>query len=192
MNRFLAALLGVSLSIGILATPRSSPAIQLADGTKYFASPPQLGPVSSTSSAVNAWVVTYYFTLTVPEQAGEPLGKVTIAQAEGSDTIRFSPKAVVALAGPDRRSAPKLGLGEVQVDRPTKTVTVNFNPPVAPGKTVTIALVPDRNPLYGGIYLFGVTAFPAGEKAHGQFLGFGRLHFYEDHDAFFWRRSAPG
>ncbi len=181
MHRFLASLLSVSLlaPIGLLATPQSTPAIQLADGTVYFASPPQLGAVSSTNSAVNAWVVTYYFTLTVPDKAGEPLGKVTIEQTEGGDTVRFSPKEVTAFEGTGRRSAPPVSLGEVKVDRPTKTVTVNFNPPVPPGKTVTIALSPDRNPLYGGVYLFGVTAFPAGEKTHGQFLGFGRLHFYE-------------
>jgi Protein of unknown function (DUF2808) len=191
MNRFLASLLGVSLlaPLGILVTLRSAPAIQLADGTVYFASPPQLGAVSSTNSAVYAWVVTYYFTLTVPANAGEPLGKVTIAQTEGTDTVRFSPKEITAVAGTSRRSAPALSLGEVKVDRPTRTVTVNFNPPVPPGKTVTIALVPERNPLYGGVYLFGVTAFPAGEKTHGQFLGFGRLHFYESgHDGFFLRR----
>lgn len=34
--------------------------------------------------------------------------------------------------------------------------------------------------MFSGVYLFGVTAFPAGEKSHGQFIGFGRLHFYND------------
>jgi Protein of unknown function (DUF2808) len=56
---------------------------------------------------------------------------------------------------------------------------VQFNPPVQPGRKVTIALSPQRNPAYSGVYLFGVTAFPTGEKSHGQFLGFGRLHFYD-------------
>ena len=191
MKRLLSSILSVSLLIplGMLTSGRSAAAVQLADGTVYFASPPQLGAVSSTNSAVNAWVVTYYFTLTVPDKAGESLGQVTIEQSEGTDLVRFSPKDVTAVEGTSRRSAPSLGLGEVKVDRPTKTVTINFNPPVPPGKTVTLALVPDRNPLYGGVYLFGVTAFPAGEKTHGQFLGFGRLHFYESgHSGFFLHR----
>jgi len=36
-----------------------------------------------------------------------------------------------------------------------------------------------RNPCYGGAYLFGLTAFPQGEVPHGQFLGYGRIHFYQ-------------
>jgi Protein of unknown function (DUF2808) len=190
MNRFLSAWLSAGLiaSIGILAAPSSTGAIQLADGTVYFASPPQLGPVSTTNSAVYAWVVTYYFTLVVPDKAGEPLGKVTIEQSEGSDRIRFSPKEIRAFTGTRDRKAAQLSLGEVIADRKSQTVTVNFDPPVPPGQTVTIALSPDRNPLYGGVYLFGVTAFPVGEKTHGQFLGFGRLHFYESgHDSFLFR-----
>jgi Protein of unknown function (DUF2808) len=180
--------MGCVTARGIVASPPSAIAVQLADGTVYFTSPPQLGRVSATNSAVDAWVVTYYFTLTVPEKAGEPLGKVTIAQSEGTDRIRFSPQHIKAFAGMRDRHAMPFTLGEVVADRQTQTVTVNFNPPVPPGQTVTIALSPDRNPLYGGVYLFGVTAFPTGEKSHGQFLGFGRLHFYESgHDARLFR-----
>jgi Protein of unknown function (DUF2808) len=184
--------LGLGTMMGLTAAwvvmPRSAIAIQLADGTVYFASPPQLGPVRATSSAVDAWVVTYYFTVTVPDQAGEPLGKVTISQSEGMDRIRFAPQNVRAFAGTRDRNAVPFSLGAVDADRSSQTVTVNFDPPVSPGQTVTIALSPDRNPLYGGVYLFGVTAFPQGPKSHGQFLGFGRLHFYErNHDAFLLR-----
>jgi len=54
---------------------------------------------------------------------------------------------------------------------------VTFDPPVTPGKR-SIGLRPVRNLRFSGVYLFGVTAYPVGEKSHGQFLGFGRLHFY--------------
>ncbi|HEY9294790.1 MAG TPA: DUF2808 domain-containing protein [Phormidium sp.] len=47
-----------------------------------------------------------------------------------------------------------------------------------------MALDPVRNPCFSGVYLFGVTAFPQGEKAHGQFLGFGRFHFYDRRNLF--------
>lgn len=59
-------------------------------------------------------------------------------------------------------------------------VTVAFNPPVQPGKTVTVALRAKKNPTGGGIYLFGIKAFPGGENSYGQFLGYGRLHFYSN------------
>jgi hypothetical protein len=147
-------------------------------GANYFVSPPRLVGASTTQNSVYAWSVTYYFTLDVPENAGEPLQKVTIAQNEGFDRVRFDLKHTEAVEG-DRRSNTKLGLGEVTQDDKTKAITVSFNPPVAPGKRVTIALEPYQNPSTGGVYLYGVTAFPPGEPAYGQFLGFGRISIYE-------------
>ncbi len=172
--------------VGAITTPfHPSQAVQLSDGTVFFTAPPQLAGASTTNNSVNAWSVTYYFTLNHLENAGEPLQRVTIVQDEGTDTVRFSPQEIKASEGTRNRLGAKLSLGEVTTDRKTRTVTVNFNPPVPPGKTVTIALSPDRNPLYGGIYLFGVTAFPPGEKTYGQFLGYGRLTFYESGNGFF-------
>jgi len=175
-------------ALGAIAAPlQPSQAVQLSDGTVFFTAPPRLAGASTTNNSVNAWSVTYYFTLNQLENAGEPLQRVTIVQDEGSDTVRFSPREIEAFEGTRNRLGAKLPLGEVTTDRKTRTVTVNFNPPVPPGRTVTIALSPDRNPLYGGVYLFGVTAFPPGEKTHGQFLGFGRLTFYESGNDFFFR-----
>jgi Protein of unknown function (DUF2808) len=191
MIRRLALSLGAVLltSVGSIATsPQPSQAVRLADGTVYFNAPPRLVGASATNNAVNAWTVTYYFTLNHLESAGEPLQTVTIVQDQGTDTVRFSPSEIRAFEGTRDRDEARLTLGEVTSDRKTRTVTINFNPPVPPGRTVTIALSPDRNPLYGGIYLFGVTAFPAGEKTHGQFLGFGRLQFYESGPDFFFKR----
>ena len=170
---------------GVIAAPAQ--AVQLSDGTVFFTAPPRFVGASSTDNSVYAWSVTYYFTLNHLENAGEPLQRITIVQDEGTDTVRFSPREIEAFEGTRNRLGPKLSLGEVTADHKSRTVTVNFNPPLPPGKTVTIALSPDRNPLSGGVYLFGVTAFPPGEKTHGQFLGFGRLHFYESGNSFFFR-----
>ena len=157
--------------------PLSSSAVQLRDGTVYFVSPPRLEDASTTQNSVYAWSATYYFTLDVPENAGEPLQRVTIAQEPSPDTVKFNLKETEAFEG--GRSGTRISLGEVTSDRNTRTVTVNFNPPVQPGRRVTIALAPQRNPAVGGVYLFGVTAFPTGEKSYGQFLGFGRISIYD-------------
>ena len=59
-------------------------------------------------------------------------------------------------------------------------VTFVFDEPVQPGETVTVRVKAKRNPRVGGIYLFGVTAFPeGGEDSPGLYLGSGRLHFYK-------------
>ena len=151
-------------------------AIRLADGTVYFAQPPSL--VEAITIYRNPSVPsTYYFTLSLPENAGEPLQRVTFTQKEGIEEIKFNLKRTQAEAETLSDSEQRLTLGEVTRDRKTQTVSVSFNPPVPPGRTIKIGLRSVSNPVSGGIYLFGVKAFPAGEKSHGQFLGFGRLQF---------------
>lgn len=157
----------------------SAEAVQLSDGTVFFTSPPRLEGASTTQNYVRAWVVTYYFTLTIPENSGEPLQKVTIAQERNTDTVRFSLDETKAFEGKRGRLGATLPIQSTTSDPKTKAVTVTFNPPVTAGKTVTISLSPRSNPDYSGVYLFGVTAFPPGEKSHGQFLGFGRLNIYD-------------
>ncbi len=151
-------------------------AVVLADGTVYFALPPSLVTATTTFKSPNV-PATYYFTLSLPENAGEPLQRVTFTQYKGKEDIQFDLKSTNAKAETSSDSRQRLTLEDVTRDRKTKTVSVTFNPPVSPGKTVVIGLRSVSNPLYGGVYLFGVTAFPAGEKSHGQFLGYGRLQF---------------
>jgi len=185
-----ASLFGITLSltigIGGVAVPVTQ-AVQLRDGTVYFVQPPKLVNATTTYKDVNVWGATYYFTINVPENAGESLQRVTIAQREGVENIRYNlndTRAFVvtrdAYGGLRLRQESRLTLGAVTSDRKTRTVTVNFEPPVTPGQTVTIALRPVNNPSFSGVYLLGVTAFPMGEKSHGQFLGFGRFQFYSN------------
>ncbi|KAM3107264.1 DUF2808 domain-containing protein [Phormidesmis sp. 146-33] len=180
----IAATIIASIGANLGDATQPAQAVQLADGTVYFTSPPRLVGASTTFNSVQAWSATYYFTMNLLENAGEPLQRVTIAQDEGTDTIRFDPKRIEAFEGERNRLGAKIPL-QATVDRKARSVSITFDPPVAPGRLVTIALSPDQNPLYGGVYLFGVTAFPTGEKSHGQFLGFGRLHFYESGPSFF-------
>ena len=176
-----ATLLGTTLAVVVGiggGAAQITQAVQLADGTVYFVQPPELVAAMTTFKDVNVWGATYYFTINVPENAGEPLQKVIIAQKEGTDNIRFDLKDSRAFEGTQGKKGSRLGLSEVTRERKTRTITVPFDPPVPPGKTVTIGLRPLENPRFSGVYLFGVTAFPVGEKTHGQFLGYGRLTFY--------------
>ena len=149
-------------------------AVKLPDGTVYFTDPPSL--VKATTTYREPQIPsTYYFTLSLPEQAGEPLQQVTFSQYKGLENIEFNLKRTEAETDAD--AGPQPTLAGVTRDRKTKTVSVTFNPPIPPGRTIKIGLHALRNPLAGGVYLFGVTAYPAGEKSHGQFLGYGRLQF---------------
>ena len=170
-------ILALTASVGGVAS-QVAQAIQLSDGTVYFVQPPDLVEATTTFKSLNVWGATYYFTINVPQKAGEPLQRVKITQQSGSDNIRFDLEDSRAFVGTRNRKGARLTLGKVTRERETRTVFVNFEPPVSPGQTVTIGLRPVRNPRFSGVYLFGVTAFPVGEKSHGQFLGYGRFHFY--------------
>lgn len=174
------ATLAVLIGLWGASTPPAQ-AIRLADGTVSFEKPPDLVSVTSPYKNVDLWGATYFFSISLPLNAGEPLQKVTINQVEGVENIEFKLKETYAFEGKNWNGGEKITLGEVTRDKEKKTISVTFNPPVPPGKTFTIALRPVRNPFSSGVYLFGVTAFPAGEKPYGLYLGVGRLHFYRFH-----------
>ena len=164
-------------------TVKLSQAVQLRDGKVYFVQAPRLVKATTTFDDVYIWGATYYFTVKVPSDAGEPLQTITINQHSGLDKIHFDLEDSFAISKSNGEKE-KLPL-QITEKRKSKTISVTFNPPVEPGKTITIALKPRRNPSVEGVYLFGVTAFPKGEQSHGQFLGYGRLHFYRNHNSLF-------
>lgn len=176
----LKALLGSAIAtVAIVGyTIPASQAIQLRDGTVYFVQPPRLVEAATTYDSVSVWGATYYFTVSLPENATEPLQQITINQHEGVDYIRFDLKNSIVFEGTRSRKGQKLELKDATANRKTQTISLIFDPPVSPGKTITIGLKPWQNPAIEGVYLFGVTAFPPGEKTHSQFLGFGRFQFY--------------
>jgi Protein of unknown function (DUF2808) len=181
MRRGLGLGLAVGIGLGAIAMlpNQLGQAVQLR-GESFFEHPPTLLNASTTERQTATSRAIHYFTLSVPADAGEPLQRVTIAQKDGNSVtqrVQYEADATRAYIGTRHDRQSELTLGETTFDRKTKTISVSFNPPVPAGQTVTIGLRPVRNPLEDGIYLFGVTAYPAGDNAHGQFLGYGRLDF---------------
>lgn len=154
-------------------------AIQHRDGTVEFSAQPRLIDSTTTRNLVSDGGVTYYLTVDFPAAAQEPMERIVIRLDEGRDPLfryRLDATEVWQTVGEERRA---VALGEVTEDRDTQTLTIRFDPPLSPGGTVTLALRPVRNPRWAGVYLFGVTAFPAGETVRPRFMGFARLSFYE-------------
>ena len=81
------ALVGMALmgGAGTFLMAENVQAIQLADGTVSFEKSPRLIGAITTFKASRVWGAKYYFTLNVPEAAGEPLQKVTISQRQGTE-----------------------------------------------------------------------------------------------------------
>ncbi len=180
--------LAVAVASSSFAIAAPIQAVQFAGKTYFEQSPRLLGAAVTHNTAYFPGAI-YSFILTVPEQAGEALGSIVIRPEPSTDRIRFNLETVQAYVGSGRRGERLLvqaALSETQADG----IVVTFDPPISPGKTLTVDLRAWRNPSVGGVYLYGVTAFPAGQQPYGQFLGFGRIHIYDSiHDS---RRLLQG
>jgi hypothetical protein len=155
-------------------------AVRTSNGQVFFDYPPSLVKATTTFPLTRVGGSIYKFTLSMPENAGEPLQRVTFDQKGNADLIDFERHQtrivkVKRSHGPDSQST-----ASISQNPSTKAVTVVLNPPVPPGSTMTIRLLPEQNPDISGYYLFGVRAFPAGDNSYGQFLGYGRLYFYDN------------
>jgi len=177
-----ARLLGASaLTLGILLPPTlfSVPlkAVELTQSKTFFDRSPRLTRVASSNTTANL-PATYQFTISLPEDAGEPLQAVTITQHKNLERIKFDLNQSSAFIGNSFTGGPAISLANVGGNQSSDAneVTVVFDEPVLPGNEVTVSLKAKRNPQAGGVYLFGVTAFSVGEDSPGLYLGSRDLH----------------
>ncbi|MBD2447461.1 DUF2808 domain-containing protein [Nostoc sp. FACHB-152] len=177
VSSFLSTLL---IGAGICSLPQlAANAVTLGSGTIAFEQPPRLVSASTPYNDASASNTTYYFTVEVPATTKESLQQVTFTQVSGIEKIEFNQNNTAAFLGTRDRRGEKLAVKSLS-SNDNQNFTVNFAQPIQPGQTVTIALRTYRNPSNSGVYLFGVKAFPSGEQTVGQFLGVGRLQFYQD------------
>ena len=146
----------------------------------YFTKSPHLIDYATTNNYTYVRGATYYFTITIPEDAGTPLQKVTLEQREGVEFMeRYHIDETRAFEGTRSARGEDVSLGLVTTNRKNRTITVPFDSPISPGKTVTIALRPIFTPRPSGVYLLRVTAFPPGvEESNSLSIGVARFHFY--------------
>ncbi|NER36792.1 MAG: DUF2808 domain-containing protein [Oscillatoria sp. SIO1A7] len=180
---------GALLSAALVASPSAANELrqegayeqtayeQTAYQRAAFETAPRLIRSAASSSTSNA-PASYHFTVTVPENAGESLQAVKIVQQPGVQKIEFNMNRSQAFIGDSFAGGPNLSLASTGGLPSAKgEVTIVFDSPVPPGSTVTVSVRVKENPRFGGVYLFGVTAYPEGNNIDGHFLGYGRLHF---------------
>ena len=144
----------------------------------YFSKSPRLLGAVTTFSSVRARGAKYYFNIELPQNAGNNLQQIAIAQRQGQETIDFRLEDTAAYVGTNRHKKTQIAIANVRQNEDTGEITIFFAQPIDPGTIFTVGLKPKRNPFYGGVYLFGVTAYPEGNNPTGLYLGAGRLHFY--------------
>lgn len=170
-----------ALALGLLGTATVSTveAARFADGRVIFDRPPTL--VEATTFDQGAGLSgRYHFVVEVPADAGEPLEAIAITPRDGAERINFNLNASTAQQGTAYANGPALPLASVGgVPENPHDILVVFEEPVQPGETVTVTLQTPHNPR-GGVYLFGVTGYPAGANGVGQFLDYGRIQIYDN------------
>jgi hypothetical protein len=174
-----------NLTSSSFLTP-SAEAVQLRDRKTYFVQLPILLGAETTVNRIYSWNATYYFAIALPQNMGESLQKLEILQTEGFDGVNFySNETIAYLQSPSGDRVVVASKTEIlpSQDRDRPKVTITFDPPIPANNELNsklvVAIRPVRNPRYDGVYLFGVTAFPQGDRPNPQFLGYGRLSFYD-------------
>ena len=157
-------------------------AIELSDGTVTFKKSPRLIKAFTTFKSIRVTRSRYFFTLEIPSDAGEPLKRVTFKQRKSQQSIRLLSDETQAFEGGARKKDVELSIEKVNYNQENDTIDVFFEDPIPPGTIFTIGLRAVRNPEFAGVYLYGVTAYPRGEKSIGLDLGVGRFHFFDDFD----------
>lgn len=145
----------------------------------FFVRPPRFVRAATSQPTIYT-PSTYEFTLVVPADAGQPLKAVTISQDPSQPIISFDSSQSRASTGERIGKGAKISLASIGGEQPANRsdITVAFDQPVQPGSTVTVALFTNGNPSTPGAYELGITAYPAGADARGQFLGYRRVNLY--------------
>ncbi len=164
----------------------NSPVFALKTGNNQtlFDYSPRLLHAVTTLSRVRVDGATYYFSVYLPTNVGEPLQQLTLQQTQGVERISFDLDNTIAFEGRPVNRGEGLNIARVKRNLDNNKISVIFDPPIPPGRTFTIAMKPKRNPEIAGNYQFAITAYPAGENAQGLYLGLGRFNFNQKGDRF--------
>lgn len=116
-----------------------------------------------------------YFTVTIPENAGEELAKLSFSDlAQEGTRLPFNLENTQAFLG-TRASGQSIELSDAWVDE-TGVVWVEFAPTLAPGTTFTVVLEVEKN-APSGEHEYGIAAYPEPENSVPAFVGDGTLTF---------------
>jgi hypothetical protein len=164
------AILGINYPLKLLPIHAQS----ISEETSFFRKSPRLIRAATTFRNPRA-IATYFFEIKMPEDASDSLQSVVINQQKNSETIKFFPDQTKAFIDNNQQESIPI-TAELERNEDKNQLKILLKQPVKPGDILTLA-IRAKNPLYGGIYQFGVTAYPQGNNPQPLYLGIGRIHF---------------
>ncbi|RZM81907.1 DUF2808 domain-containing protein [Leptolyngbya iicbica] len=185
-SRLALALASITCIATVVLPLGPTAAVQLGDGTTVFTSPPRLADFVTLDNDTYDRRPTYYVTVNLPPDAEEPLETLTVSLIEGRFTrLNYRTQDIEVFTGTRRDRGASYDIATADYDADSQTLTVQLAEPAEPGQLLTFALTLVRNPRWEGVYLYEVTAAPAGEKPQFQRVGTGRIHIYQRDFIFF-------
>ncbi len=140
----------------------------------FFRKSPRLSRAVTTYTLRNV-LSSYIFEIEIPLEAKNNLTRVIINQQKNVETIKLFPNKTRAFIINGREEEIPVNV-TLNRSNNLNELTINLVQPVSSGEKVRIK-VRAINPIYGGIYQFGVTVFPEGNNPRSLYLGIGRFHF---------------
>jgi hypothetical protein len=167
----------VNTAFASLFTCASFAQIAPNNSSFFTGNPPSLVSVQTPDNSINWPYPHYYFTISIPSNSIESVGKVTIFPQVGPSSVTFDINSTQASLGSNiNRLGKSIPLTASQSS--DGLITVKFNQPIPPGSIFTIVLEAAQNPSIDGIYQYTVSAFPSGSNPIGLDLGVGRISIY--------------
>ena len=171
-----------AFSITAIAPPFAHlAAVQLSDGSTMFTSPPRLVDFVTLENEAGRKNVTYYVVINLLPEAGESLETLKVSLIEGRFTrLDYHTEDIEVFEGDRGDRSIRYPIESADYDESSQTLTIRLEEAIPPGQRFTVALAPVRNPSRGGVYLFEVTAAPAGQQPVFQRVGIGRINIFRD------------
>ncbi|BAQ60936.1 hypothetical protein GM3708_1342 [Geminocystis sp. NIES-3708] len=146
----------------------------LATDINFFRASPRLIRSHPTYTFPDV-ISTYIFDIEIPENADNNLKKIVINQQQNTETITFFPDKTKAFILNKYQKPLDLN-STLNVSDNQNEIIINLLQPATPGDKIRLT-IKARNPLYGGIYQFGITVYPEGNNPQSLYLGIARFHF---------------
>ena len=169
--------LTAGLAAALLLLPPSGQTLELKGQTSFVAVPTQAKLTNFRWYAFDCCAV-YYLTLEMPEGASADLGQLHLEQIRGVEPAFYNGAVpVTAFIGTPRQEGRSVPV-TAAFSTGARTIDVQFNTPVAPGETITVAFKAGTNPP-ADIYTFSLSATPAGPNPVSQVVGVVQMDIFQ-------------
>ena len=169
--------LTAGLAAALLLLPSAGPTLEINGQTNFVAVPTKAKLTNFRWYAFDCCAV-FYLTVHLPEGANADLKHLNLEQIRGvQPAFYYGAVPVNAFIGTPRQEGRSIPV-TAEFSEGARTIDVQFNTPVTPGETVTVAFKAGTNPP-ADTYTFSLSATPAGPNPVNQVVGVVQMDIFQ-------------